>query len=365
MDINFNIISTIDVLVCLQGFIFGSILLYMGLIGKRATFYLGIFVFLFAYANIDLILIDQNFYSQNSKFLMLPRIGEWLLAPLFLIYVQQTSILSRRPSFWTLIPGIIWFLAQLILFFVLAPGQKQALVEQIWYQAIFIMGMMFSITLIIYTHFFLKRHAKEVKNQYAHTAKKELRWASTFNIFAFFLVLLHLINPIIPDSFSYRLFFSLFHLFMIYWVSIKGCSQHKVTSFIAGISRNDNITGGAGKIEKSEDHELMNLINDYVRQSEPFVDGDLTVMDIAAAIEVHPRRISQAINKVNNDNFNTYINRYRIKKAEELLANESNLNLSIDGIGIEVGFQSKSAFYSAFKKFTGTTPNKYKKKVAS
>ena len=364
MDINFNIISTIDVLGCLQGFIFGCILLYMGLTGRRSTLFLGIFVFLFAYANIDLILRDQNFYVQYTDFLLLPRIGEWLLAPLFLIYVQQTSILSRRPSFWTLIPGTLWFLIQLVFFFVLSPNQKQALTEQVWYQAIFSIGMVFSVAIIIYTHIFLKRHAEEVKNQYAYTARKELRWARTFNIFAFILVLLHIAHPFVPDSFSYRLFFSLVHLFMIYWVSIKGCSQHKVASFIAGTTSVDRSMGGAVKTEKSDEHELMNEIDAYVRQTEPFVNGNLTVMDIAAAIQVHPRRISQAINSEKNDNFNTYINRYRIRKAEELLENKSAINLSIDGIGNEVGFQSKSAFYSAFKKFTGTTPNQYKNKSA-
>ena len=91
---------------------------------------------------------------------------------------------------------------------------------------------------------------------------------------------------------------------------------------------------------------------------------ELTIVDIAEKLKVHPRRISVAINSIHQQNFNTYVNEFRIKKAELLLADENLNNLSIEGIGLEVGFHSKSSFYSAFKKVTGTTPSNYKKKVS-
>ncbi|MGB6151359.1 MAG: helix-turn-helix domain-containing protein, partial [Pricia sp.] len=109
--------------------------------------------------------------------------------------------------------------------------------------------------------------------------------------------------------------------------------------------------------------ELMRTIDDHMQSSEPFMDTDLTIIDLAKALDTHPKRISTAINMICHQNFNAYVNQFRIRKAEKLLEDPKYRQLSVEGIGNEVGFHSKSAFYSAFKKFTGTTPSKYKENV--
>ena len=59
-------------------------------------------------------------------------------------------------------------------------------------------------------------------------------------------------------------------------------------------------------------------------------------------------------------NFNNYINSFRVEYAKELLVTNKFSNLSIEGIGIEAGFHSKSTFYAAFKKIENTTPAQYR-----
>jgi len=51
------------------------------------------------------------------------------------------------------------------------------------------------------------------------------------------------------------------------------------------------------------------------------------------------------------------VNLFRIEAAKKLL--QANSKLTIEAIGQECGFKSKSSFYSAFKKRTGTTPSKF------
>ncbi|MEM6699288.1 MAG: helix-turn-helix domain-containing protein, partial [Bacteroidota bacterium] len=57
--------------------------------------------------------------------------------------------------------------------------------------------------------------------------------------------------------------------------------------------------------------------------------------------------------------FSLYINEYRIKAACELL--RTHHQFTLEGIGYEVGFRSKSNFYASFKKLKGCTPSQFVK----
>ena len=107
----------------------------------------------------------------------------------------------------------------------------------------------------------------------------------------------------------------------------------------------------------------MENIDSYMKTTEAFVRTELTIIDLSEKLKVHPKRISASINTIFNENFNSYVNQLRIKKAKFLLTDQASSYFSIEGIGKEVGFHSKSAFYSAFKKVTGTTPTKYKERI--
>ena len=65
------------------------------------------------------------------------------------------------------------------------------------------------------------------------------------------------------------------------------------------------------------------------------------------------------INDNLHKNFTDYINEYRIEEAKQLI--QDNSLYTIEAIGNQSGFNSKSAFYKAFKKITNTTPAKFKK----
>ncbi len=70
--------------------------------------------------------------------------------------------------------------------------------------------------------------------------------------------------------------------------------------------------------------------------------------------------LSKIINTNSDYNFSDFINNFRIEKAKKLLADAEYNNYTYIAIGYECGFNSKSTFYTAFKKFTGQTPSIYK-----
>ena len=69
---------------------------------------------------------------------------------------------------------------------------------------------------------------------------------------------------------------------------------------------------------------------------------------------------SKLINTFSDYNFSDYINSLRIEQAKKLLSDDSFDQYTIVAIGLESGFNSKSTFYTAFKKFTSQTPSEFR-----
>ena len=67
-------------------------------------------------------------------------------------------------------------------------------------------------------------------------------------------------------------------------------------------------------------------------------------------------------NTVYEKGFAHFINEKRVERAKKLLVN--NHHLSLEGIGYEAGFNSKSSFFATFKKLTGQTPAQYKRSLS-
>ena len=74
-----------------------------------------------------------------------------------------------------------------------------------------------------------------------------------------------------------------------------------------------------------------------------------------------PHQLSQFLNEQMKANFRNYVNGYRVREARRLLAH--NGKTSISSICYEVGFNSKSTFYTVFKEVTGKTPREIRDEI--
>jgi AraC-like DNA-binding protein len=106
--------------------------------------------------------------------------------------------------------------------------------------------------------------------------------------------------------------------------------------------------------------EILNKLQKLMEEEELYTDSEITLEELAMKLNANSRYLSQAINEVYQKNFFNYINDLRIAKAKKMLNGDQHDKLSIEGIAKVVGFQSKSSFYTAFKKTTGITPTEYK-----
>lgn len=116
-------------------------------------------------------------------------------------------------------------------------------------------------------------------------------------------------------------------------------------------------------LERSDTYRerLLELMN----TEKPYLDGGLTLQKLAKALAVSPHHLSQTINEQLNQNFIDFINAYRIDEAKKLLTDLAKKHYSILAISEEVGFNSKSAFNTAFRRHANMTPSEFRKVIGS
>lgn len=92
-----------------------------------------------------------------------------------------------------------------------------------------------------------------------------------------------------------------------------------------------------------------------------YTDSNLNLDKLVAILGSTRHNVSQVINEQFGCNYFDFINRYRIRYAEELLCNADFKDYTINEILYKVGFNNKVSFNNAFKKFTGQTATAYRK----
>lgn len=99
-----------------------------------------------------------------------------------------------------------------------------------------------------------------------------------------------------------------------------------------------------------------------IEEEKIYRDENLSLSSVAERLNISANYLSQLVNKLSDFNFSDFINRYRVEEAKSSLIHPDFENYTITAIGLEAGFNSRSAFYSAFKKYTGLTPTEFSEK---
>ncbi len=113
------------------------------------------------------------------------------------------------------------------------------------------------------------------------------------------------------------------------------------------------------------DDESVNKLNEklieLLAKEKYYLEADLSLQKLADLLDTRPNYLSQVINTKHNCNFREFINAYRIIEAKELLKDPY---LKIEAVAYDSGFNSLSTFNATFKKVSGITPSKYRKKYS-
>lgn len=108
------------------------------------------------------------------------------------------------------------------------------------------------------------------------------------------------------------------------------------------------------EISKNNDYIVKKAI-EYIEKN---YNQALSITDLSATLYLHPNYLSSVFSNRMGTNFRNYLREVRIKKAEELLKQNS---LTIEEIAVQVGYKDVPNFCRAFKQVTAMTPTNYRK----
>ncbi|MEM8777051.1 MAG: helix-turn-helix domain-containing protein [Pseudomonadota bacterium] len=114
------------------------------------------------------------------------------------------------------------------------------------------------------------------------------------------------------------------------------------------------------RIENDQDlRHLFERLERDMKSQALYLNPNLTISRLARHVKLPTRSVSSAINAIAGENFNRWVNKFRVEEAKSLMSRKPNQNLL--NICLDAGFQSKSTFNAAFKEETGLTPSQWRK----
>lgn len=108
--------------------------------------------------------------------------------------------------------------------------------------------------------------------------------------------------------------------------------------------------------------ELYDKILNIIVVEKRYRNKDFSAKDLAKELGTNTRYISAVINSRFNTNFSCLVNEYRIKEALHRMTDKRYIDMTIEELGLSVGFANRQSFYASFFRIMNETPNNYRKR---
>lgn len=161
------------------------------------------------------------------------------------------------------------------------------------------------------------------------------------------------------------------YIFLIY----KGLSYHVIYNrteynrFVDAVAPVNHFMEEVEMLEKPDKQskyttEFNNEISQKLEQlfhiEKIHTKQGLKLYEVAKLLNMSPAILSTFINKTLKMTFFEMVNHYRVEEAKQMLVHKDCQHYKIEYIGEMSGFNSRTSFFSVFKKYLGKTPQVFK-----
>lgn len=147
-------------------------------------------------------------------------------------------------------------------------------------------------------------------------------------------------------------------LLMTYILGFYGLRQEVIYAEAPLDVEDRKETYGYSFLSEKRKSEIKVQLIDYFSKEKPYLNPELSMKMLSDELKIPKHQLTEVLNSVIGKNFFQFVNEYRVEAVKKMLL--SNKGYSIEDIGYECGFNSKSAFFTVFRKVTGLTPMNYR-----
>jgi len=392
-----NILSILLLLGGFSGIVFTILLLQPRKKNRKANRYFAMIMTATAILLLNQFLVETNLMFQVPYLLGTTIVVEVLFAPCLYLYVRTMTQprVKDQKTFIHFIPS--FFIAILISPIYLLNIEEKNLIAQSNYvewpgvleYTFPIYMVLIALQFVIYlgwSFFLLFKHTKTIKHFFSYKEDITLAWLRNFLLYNVLLLIFFMYfysaYALSNSNIKYGMdwFFGL-NVFFVFYLGLMALKQRRIFTNrniieessqendlaeetftqITEVKSTDKYKKSALTLEMSE--RIVQRLNDTMKHDKPYLDSNLTLPKLAKMVSTSSNYLSQVINEHMNMKFFDFVNSYRITMAKNLIINPLPHTKTILDIAMESAFNSKSAFYSAFKKQVGVTPAQFKKHI--
>ncbi len=325
--------------------------LYLFIKGNKipSTFFLKIhLIFQLLSYNNYLYFITGYHISKPLLILSIPSVFLW--APTFYFYIRSRLYIKFVPSLKLIIHGLPALLA--VLFIMLKTGflhERQTNFGYLFYFSYKIQMFVYN----IYTLFIIYKYQNDLKYQTSASEHQKLNWlliityGITLNSLTSFI--LNFLTQYSTMNWEYLIFLIFINIFFFKAIILPdqflGIDEKKLLPV---------------NLDKDKSICYFQSIEERINSNQLFLDPDLSLHNVAQAVKLSDRIVSQSIKQNVGLSFSDYINIKRIDYAKEVLRTTTKSEKNVLEILYEAGFNSKSVFNTQFKKHTGQSPTDFR-----
>lgn len=271
---------------------------------------------------------------------------------------------------WPHFLPFVTLVALIIPFFALPASQKVWVFQHEgvgyeWYiQIQFLLIMGTGLVYIPWSLLLIRKHRRKIREVLSNTDHLMLRWLEYLSIglgLIWVLVFFFDDSIVFLGALALVLFIGFFGINQVpvFYVTALGSPTKDIPEAQAPVARY-----AKSGLKDDDADRLLQRLHDLMESGKLFRKNDLTLLELAEQLDIHPNYLSQVINDQLQKPFYHYINTLRIEDFLMVAALPESKRYTLLSLAYESGFNSKSTFNKYFKHYTGKTPSEYFKSQA-